>query len=433
MKKWLQQMLAEKARRIVEKYKPTVVAITGSVGKTSTRNAIAAVLADSYRVRTNFANYNNEFGIPFTIIGVESPGRSVIGWLKLFLKAKRLLGGREGEYPNMLVLEYGVDRPGDMAALCEIAKPDVAVLTAISPVHAENFGSLEKLMEEKGMIFQFVKQGGRAIANADDQAVMKMARVAAAPLTTYGFSATADVRGEDYRMETRQDFSFDPGEVFSEIHFTAHAGDNTTSITLDNLIGESQALAALAAIAVAKHFGVRLDEAAARLKQFKPQEGRMRPIPGIKGSLILDDSYNAAPASVRAALKVLSQFSPSEGDRRIAALGKMAELGSYSEQEHFAIGQEAFKAGVLLLVTVGEPARDIRRGAIAAGMPEERTAHFETSQEAGRFLDFHVKKGDIVLVKGSQSARMEHVVKDLMAEPQRSAELLVRQYGKWLA
>jgi UDP-N-acetylmuramoyl-tripeptide--D-alanyl-D-alanine ligase len=148
--------------------------------------------------------------------------------------------------------------------------------------------------------------------------------------------------------------------------------------------------------------------------------------------LIIDSSYNAAPASMMAGLEVLQAFSPVEGAKRVAALGQMAELGPYSEQEHRMIGMYAAEVGVDLLITVGEPSRDIRRGAIEAGIPEEQTQHFDSSVDAGRWLDREINKGDIILVKGSQSVRMEKVVKDLMAEPLRAGDLLVRQSKKWM-
>jgi len=432
MKKLVQRLLAWKARKIIEKYKPTIVAITGSVGKTSTRNAIAEVLGAKFIVRTNAENYNNEFGVPLTIIGEKSPERSVLGWLKVFWKADKLIFGSTASYPNMLVLEYGIDRPGDMNALCDIAQPDVAVLTAISPVHVENFPDVDALAQEKGTILRRVKSSGRAILNADDERVIGMRNAAAAHTMTYGFAPNAEVRGENYRLETREDFSFEPGETFSEIHLDAITPQERGPVTLSNLVGKAQASAALAAIAVGRVFDMSLSDMAARLTRVTGQAGRMRPIPGIKGSLLLDDSYNAAPAAMRAAVEVLAQFSPSEGAKRIAVLGKMAELGRYSEEEHKKLGRQIAASGVSLLVTITEPAQDIRRGAIDAGFPEAQTQHFTSSEEAGRWLDFHIKKGDIILVKGAQSARTEKVVKDLMAEPLHATELLVRQYGKWL-
>lgn len=432
MKGLIQWLLAFFAGRLLRKYRPTVVAVTGSVGKTSTRNAIAAVLATKYRVRQPAENYNNEFGVPLTIIGAKSPGRSVSGWLGVFWKAKMTWLRRDASYPNMLVLEFGLDRPGDIAHLCRIAPPDVGVLTAISPVHVEYFGTVERLTEEKGEIVKGIRAGGIAVLNGDDANVMTTK--GDAKTVTYGFGEGCDVRGENYRIETREgdtDRSFDPGEEFCAIHFDLVIGEQRAPVALHNLLGRGQAYAALAAAAVGTHYGLTIDEIVAGLAGFAPQAGRMRPIPGIKGTLLLDDTYNAAPASMAAALEVLRYFTPPEGARRIAVLGKMAELGTYSADEHRLLGLRAAEVADLL-VCVGEEARDTRRGAIEAGMDESHVETFANATEAGRWLDFNVKQGDVVLVKGSQSARMEKVTKDLMAEPMRAPELLVRQFGAWL-
>jgi len=429
MKSLFQKLLAWKARKIIQKYQPKVVGITGSVGKTSTRNAIATVLRAKYRVRTNIENYNNEFGVPFTIIGMKSPGRSIFGWLKLFWKADKLILFRDQNYPNMLVLEYGVEHPGDIDYLCDIALPDVGVLTAISPVHVEYFDGLEGLKKEKGRILERAKE--LVVLNLNDEHVLSMKDRADVRVETYGISA-GDVHAENVNVETRDDFSFEPGEQFSAMHFDLHVHDDRAQAELRDLLGMGQVSAALAGAAVGAHFGVETRDIVTRLTELQPQAGRMRPIPGIKGSLILDDSYNAAPASTKAAIETLMQFHPAEASRRIAAIGKMAELGDLTEQEHRLIGLQLAAGGVDFLVTVGEEAQDIRRGAIEGGIPESQTRHFEDSVEAGRFLDGEVKKGDVVLVKGSQSARMEMVVRDLMAEPLMAGKLLVRQYGKWL-
>jgi UDP-N-acetylmuramyl pentapeptide synthase len=432
MKSFILNQLAKKARRVLDVYKPTVISVTGSVGKTSTRAAIAAVMSEKFRVRTAKGNYNTDVGVPLTILGVDEPGRSPFAWLAVFWKAQKLLMKHDPSYPNMLVLEFGADAPGDMSRLCDIAPPDVSVLTAISPVHLSNYPSLQALMDEEATNVMRTKPNGLVVLNADDPDVIHYRDVSPAPVVSYGFTDAADVRADGVQLVARQDASFEPGEKFGEMRFVLATQNSRTPMSLPNLVGEASVRSALAAAAVGLHFGLSIDEIAERLLTIEPVPGRMRPLAGIKGSLLLDDSYNAAPASMRAALNTLQRFSPADGARRIAALGSMAELGPLTIEEHRALGREAAIHGVDLLVTVGEPAMDTRAAAIEAGIPEENAMHFSTSVEAGRFLDIDVKKGDVVLVKGSQSARMEKVTKDLMAEPTRSGELLVRQYGHWL-
>ncbi|TAK03594.1 hypothetical protein EPO34_00320 [Patescibacteria group bacterium] len=433
MKSLLLNLLFRQTKAILVKYHPSIIAVTGSVGKTTTKAAIATVLADRFRVRASKGNFNTELGVALTVLGAdEEPGRSPTAWLALLLKAYRLLASHDEAYPNLLVLEFGADAPGDMGKLCDLAAPDVAVFTAFSPVHLANHPSAQSLADEEATAVMRVKPGGLAVLGADDPIVLAYRASVTAPLATFGLSDGADVRGENVALATRDDFSFEPGEEFARTSFTIVTRNSRADAVLPHLVGESPVRSALAATAVALHFGVSLGEIAARFKDLLPVPGRMHPIAGIKGCLLLDDSYNAAPASMHAALKALCAFRPAAGARRIAALGHMAELGPASEQEHRRLGFAVQEACVDLLVTVGEMSLDTRRAAIEAGLPEAQALHFDRPEEAGRALDKLVKKGDIVLVKGSQSARMEKVTKDLMAEPLLAETLLVRQYGKWL-
>jgi UDP-N-acetylmuramyl pentapeptide synthase len=432
MKRMMLQSLASQARRVLEKYKPTVIAVTGSVGKTSTRAAIACVLQERFRLRTAKGNYNTDIGVPLTILGMDEPGRNPFAWLRVFARAQRLLLHHDASFPELLVLEFGADAPGDMGTLCDIATPDISVFTALSPVHLSNYPSLQALKDEEAVASKRTKPDGLVVLNADDAEVMRYRGSASASVVTYGLSETADVRGEGVELVATPRETFRPGETFGEMRFTLVTRNSRTLVTLPNLIGEAGVRAALAASAVGLRLGLSIDEIAERLQTLIPVPGRMNPIAGIKGSLLLDDSYNAAPASMRAALDTLRRFSPAEGSRRIAVLGSMAELGPLTADEHRALGREAAIHGVDLLVTSGEAAMDTRRAAIEAGIPEACAVHFPDAVEAGRFVDEAVKRGDIVLVKGSQSARMEKVTKDLMAEPLLAEKLLVRQYGKWL-
>ncbi|MFH1089887.1 MAG: UDP-N-acetylmuramoyl-tripeptide--D-alanyl-D-alanine ligase [Candidatus Uhrbacteria bacterium] len=424
MKKFIQTLIQQKAKHAVFKYKPRVVAITGSVGKTSTKNAIAAVLKTKFDVRVAEENYNNEFGVPLAILGEKSPGRSILGWLKILLK-------HEKHFPQVLVLEFGADHPGDIAALCQLAQPEVGVITTITPVHIENYGSdLEKLVAEKRVLVESLLANGLAVLNGDDERVRAFALASKALVVTYGFNS-CDVQGSDYLIGTRDDFSFDPGEVFATANFSVRSAKSSAQVVLNNALGKGLVYSSLAAIAVGEHFGLTCEAMLPALARLEPDDGRLRPLPGIKGSLIIDDSYNAAPASVSLALKVLSVFEPRENRRRIAVLGDMGELGTLSEAEHRNIGLQAANVADLL-VCVGEKARGIAAGAREAGMEPTHILEMSNAEDAGRHMDTEVKQGDIILIKGSQSMRMEKVVKDLMAEPLRAGELLVRQYGKWL-
>lgn len=427
MKTLVIKALANIAKAKIKKHHPTVIAVTGSVGKTSTRTAIAIALAAKYRVRTPYKNYNNEIGLPLAVLGEQSPGKDAWEWLKLLVRA-----AKSKDMPEYLVLEYGVDRPGDMAELVAIARPQTAVITAISSVHVANYPNLEALIDEKAALGEAVTDDGLVVLNGDDVRVMGMRKRFHAPVRTYSLS-NGDAYATDIQFTYPKEESFDVGEVFVITKATLHVGGEAAELELLNCATVSMVSAALAAAEVAVHHGVPLAAATAALsKELVPVNGRLRPLAGIKGSLILDDSYNAAPASVIAGLEALEQFTPGEmKDRRIAALADMAELGSLSEAEHRMVGERVATAADLF-VAVGPQMKFAIEAAIAAGMPENKTIWFKDSVEAGRYLDRILETGDVVLVKGSQSQRMERLVKDIMAEPGRASELLVRQDGKWL-
>lgn len=430
MASFFHTMLARIARKELAQHKPHVVAVTGSVGKTSTRTAIANALSARYRVREPYKNYNNEFGVPLAILGEKSPGKNAWEWAKLLWR-----GNAKKDMPEYLVLEYGADKPGDIAYLGSIAKPEVAVITAISPVHVSNYPNFEALIQEKASLGDQVDQNGLVVLNADDERVSALRDRYRARVMTYGVHNDADVRATNVEFFTRRDGDgkFMPGEEFAKLHARIECNSEVADVELTDCVSDTVISALLAGCAVATYYGVPLADAAKELaKRTRPVSGRLNPIPGIRGSLIVDDSYNAAPASVMAALDVLEAFTPGEQrDRHIAVLGDMGELGSHAEEEHRKVGRRIAEVAELF-IGVGPHMRIAAEEAVAAGMDRERVEWFKDSVEAGRYLDRTVQGGDIVLIKGSQSMRMERAVKDIMAEPLRAEEILVRQEEKWL-
>ncbi len=428
MKTFIAKLLATLARYKINQHQPIIIGVTGSVGKTTTKQAIAIVLAAKYQVRTAKKNYNNEFGLPLAVLGEQSPGKNAWEWLKLLIRAFNA-----NDMPDYLVLEYGVDAPGNMAELIRIARPEVVVLTAISPVHVANYPNLEALVTEKATLGEVVGSSGLVVLNGDDVVVVGLGQRFSAPTKTYSLSH-GDAYAENIRFEYPELNNFEVGETFVRLRARLHVGENVTDIVLDNCATTTLLSAALAALLVAVHLGVPMSDATTALSaQLVPANGRMRPLAGIKGSVILDDSYNAAPASMIAGLDALQQFAPRHGSfRRLAVLGDMAELGFMSATEHATVGTRVAQVADVF-VAVGVQMRDAMQAAAEAGMPEDKLVWFEDSVEAGRYLDRTIQAGDVVLVKGSQSMRMERIVKAIMAEPARAEELLVRQEAKWLA
>jgi UDP-N-acetylmuramyl pentapeptide synthase len=257
------------------------------------------------------------------------------------------------------------------------------------------------------------------------------ARYTSVTVSTYGIEA-GEMQATDVRVETRPEESFDPGEIFAVLKAHVKVGNDEIDLELLNCVSYGALSAAVAALGVANFYGVPLSDAALALREnLRPVPGRLNPIPGVKGSLVLDDSYNAAPASMNEALDALLRFTPGEEwDRRIAVLGDMAELGSLSESEHRAMGRRVARSADIF-VAVGPNMAMAAEEAVAAGMKPENVERFNNSVEAGRYLDKVVQKGDVVLLKGSQSMRMERAVKDIMGEPLKAESLLVRQEEYW--
>ena len=434
MRKIIQLKLKILAKIILAKYKPDIVGITGSVGKTSTKEAIYTVLASKFKVRRNIKNYNNEIGLPLTIIGADSPGRSIIGWYIVFSKALKLILFKDKGYPKILVLEMGVDRPGDMKYLNSIVKCKVGVITSIGPVHLEFFGSINNIQKEKGGLIKNLTKSSWAVLNYDDEKVRQIGNNTEAQILIYGFDEKADVRALSYAEASASKHQVDSENANNlvGVSFKLSYNGSTVPVLLPKVIGYAAVYAALAGSAVGVAYGLNLVEIVQSLREFKSPRGRMNLVKGIKNTLIIDDTYNSSPQSSISALDVVNKIPLAKGARRFAVLGDMLELGSMSEQGHRQVGKKALKTGINKLIVVGERARDIARGAKDAGMTKDNIFHFSQAEKAGKFIQERISEGDLILVKGSQGARMEKIVKEIMAEPLRAKELLVRQDEQWM-
>lgn len=451
IKCFFERCLARWAKRTMARERPFVIAVTGSVGKTTTRQAIATMLqagSGGERVRASEKNYNNELGLPCTIFDAEAPGMSLIGWIKFLAIAWMTSAGIRKTGVRTFVLEMGADHPGDLAKLVEIAQPDIAVVTAVTPddtsltpVHTANFSSIEALADEKATVVKAVKQGGAAVLNADDKRVFSMRHMTHAHISAFGESDAADVR----LVKTRVTMDgTEWGNVPKGLEIMMEILNRVQVLTVPGVFGRSVAYAACAAAAVAEEMDLSYDTVMRLDVGGWTVPGRVRIIVGIKRTTLFDDSYNASPASVLSALRDLGGLSLTAGQRRVACLGEMRELGESSERMHRMMGAETAKQGIDLLVCCGIFARAVADGARANGMKDAQIILVQDAPEAGIFLQDWIGQGDIILVKGSEGplpgksgwgkvtgVRMDRVVKELMAEPLRARELLCRQEGKW--
>ena len=429
----IQYILKILAKMILWRYKPRVVAVTGSVGKTTTREAIYFVLEKQFRVRQSAGNYNNELGVPLTILGMETGGRSLLGWLSIFLKAIGIVFWQR-DYPEILILEMGVDKPGDMKYLTSFVPIQVGVITAIGefPCHIEFFPEKGKLVEEKALLVQSLIQDGLAILNYDDLSVRMIGDDLDKDIkiTNYGFGQGADLKISNFQ------FSSSSGEFKKEdfgISFKLEYQGSIVPVRLSGVLGKQQAFATAAAAAVGFHFGLNLVQISTALKNYRALPGRINLLAGVKQTLIIDDTYNSSPLASIAALEILqeiSSYKESDG-RKIAVFGDMMELGNETEAGHRQVGQKVAQIADLL-ITVGDRARFIAEQAIESGIAKDKVFDFSIAEEAALPLQQEIKKGDIILIKGSQAMRMEKIVKEIMAHPEKADKLLVRQTDKWL-
>jgi len=427
MKKILQLKLKILAQLILRKYQPVVVGITGSIGKTSAKEAIFQVLKEKLNVRLSFKNYNNEIGLPLTIIGAVSPGRNLWGWLKVFCRALSLLLVKDSAYPAVLVLEMGIDRPGDLAYLLSIAPVDVGLVTAVSYSHLEYFGSVINIKKEKQVLIERLKSQGLAILNNDNEGTREMIKSSPARVLTYGLQPGANLQAQDVV------YNFSKGKYeLNGLNFKLNYNGSIVPVVMPDVMSETAIYAALAAAAVGLYFEMNLVEIARGLRDFTLPPGRMNLLPGVKHTFIIDDTYNSSPEAALSALETLRQIKVDPGAEKYAVLGDMLEIGHYTEEGHRLVGRQVALNGIQHLIAVGEKARDFIVGAKEAGLDDDYIFYFDRPEEAGRFLQHRIKEGDVLLVKGSQGIRLEKVVKELMAEPDRAAELLVRQGKEWL-
>jgi UDP-N-acetylmuramoyl-tripeptide--D-alanyl-D-alanine ligase len=364
----LQQAAAAWRRQVGDRV--SVIGITGSVGKTTSKETVATILGRRYRTLKSEGNYNNEIGLPLTLLHLTTEHEQV-------------------------VLEMGMYDLGEIRQLAAIALPRIGLVTNVGPSHLERLGTIERIAQAKSELPQALPpaaQGGVCILNADDARVLAMAGQTQARVMTYGLSPEADLWADEIESEGLEG-----------IRFRLHAPDQVL-YTRVPLLGRHSVHTALAGAAVALAAGLSWEDIIAGL-QDQPEQLRLIAVPGPAGSTLLDDTYNASPASSIAALNLLAELS----GRKVAVLGDMYELGSYAEEGHRLVGRRA-RDVLDLLVTVGPLGRLLGLEALEAGMPADAVHMVDTNAQAAALLQSLVRPGDLVLIKGSRGMRMDEIV-----------------------
>lgn len=430
MRAWLEYILFALARLILWRYRPEVIAVTGSVGKTSTKEAVRAVLAAHTTVRASEYNYNNELGVPLTIIGGAATGKNVWQWLGVVLRGL-IYGLLPLSYPKILVLEMGADKPGDIKYLTKLAPAHIGIVTYIGdqPAHLEFFKDVEQLAQEKLVMYKHLGKTDWAIVNADEpysKVISTKLKCKLFTIAVHDESAELQAFDVDYSAQPEAE----AGAKVAGLRFKLRYKSNTIPVFIPGVIGTPAVYAALFALAVGLLHDHNLVASAQALQQnYQAPPGRMRLIRGQNRSVIIDDSYNASPAAMREALAVLQRLQSS--GRKFACLGNMEELGAQSKRAHTLIGQKVATLQIDELFTFGDKAEGIAMAAVDAGLSPEAIHICATREVMIEQLQQRLQPHDIVLIKGSQSMRFEKVVAAVMDEPMTAKAQLARQYGNW--
>jgi alanine racemase len=387
------QALLDWARYILQKHGTEVIAVTGSSGKTMAKEAIAAVLSSCFAVFRNFASYSGRYGLPIAL-------------------------GQLAPTHRLAVLELAGDSLGEVDDLARLTNPTVGVLTTINQAHIDNMGSIEAIQREKGRLLERLPAHGLAVLNRDNRWTWDLRTQTLAPTVSFGFDPDADCRACNVRF-TERGVNF---ELLLPPASSAERDERGQPVALQ-LLGRHHVYVALAAAAVGQAYGVSVEEIIAALNALTPLPGRLRPIEGQNGALLLDDSYDAGPACTLAALDALVAHFPDR--QRIVVLGDVRWVGD-TERTGRQIGERLVEVADKLVVK-GERAQSIGRAALAAGMSESRVFATYTNEEAVRHLGRELTSRDVVLIKGARAARMEEVAYGLMMQPAHAPDLLVRQ------
>ncbi len=413
------------ARIVLKRYHPKIIAITGSVGKTSTKDAIFTVLSKFKTVRKSEKSFNSEIGLPLTILGSPNGWSNPAIWLETIARGFWLIIWKHS-YPEWLILEVGAGKPNDIKNITKWLTPDISVITRFpdKPVHVEFFGTNEKIIEEKSTLAYVLKPEGLLVLNHDDEKVYDLHKKSPCRTVSYGLheNATYHATHPTYMYKEANGMSIPNG-----INLKLEYGGNTFPVNLPHVLGMHYVGSALAALACAHEVGCDLLESINAIAEYRTPPGRLSLIEGINDSVLIDDTYNASPIATEAAIEVLKDI---KGKRKIAVLGDMLELGKFTEEAHRAIGEKLVGVAGMIIV-VGPRAKFIAEGAIDKGFPQKEIYSFDSSKTVAKFLTGIIEKGDIVLLKGSQGIRLERATEAVMAHPELKTKLLARQEKEW--
>ena len=425
-RKFIQYILWFLAKLILWRYQPMVIAVVGSTGKSSTKEAIYYALKNDFQVAKSTSNLNTEIGLPLTIIQGYDAKKNLFLWLANIFHTLGLIILKRKNYPKIWVLEMSEDQPHLVSYLARLCRPKIGVISWIGeiPVHAEFHQSAKALQEEIQQLVSFLPQDGTAILNYDNSLSLEAREKTKAKVITYGFNNGAEVKISDYSLTMDKDLS----KIGMALRLEYQG--SYVPIKLTGIFGQAQAYALAAGAAVGLALGLHLVAIAQSLENYKLLKARTTLLQGIKNTWIFDDSYNSNPDALRVTLEIYHDLVSTirkeniyDLKRRVLALGDMRELGKYSDEAHQqAASQIIDKADIL--IAVGEKMKITIEECLKLGFPQENIFWFENSFDAGKKAKELIQAGDLFLVKGSRGIHLEQVTLAIMQEPEKAKDYL---------
>jgi len=362
-----------------DKFNIPIIGVTGSIGKTSTKEMIYNVLSKKYSVLKTKGNFNNHVGLPLTLLNLSKEH-------------------------NAAVVEMGMSGMGEISILSRIAKPHIAVITNIGLAHIGKLGSQRNILKAKTEIFNGMDQDGIVVLNADDSLLYELKDSIKLNVTYFGLCKEADVRAYNIKVD---------GDLNTSFNIKIKDTEYLFKICVPGL---HNVYNALIAITIGLRFRVPIEDMADAIAKYKPEKMRMNIIKLTNNIKVLNDTYNANPNSMEEALKVMQQM---PGARKIAVLGDMLELGEWTRQAHLDIGKSIVKSSINHLITLGENSKFIAEGAVTLGMSQRKINTCNNIEEANLYLSKLIREGDVILVKGSRGMKMEGIVDFITEEVQK--------------
>lgn len=432
-RKILKYILKFLAKIILWRYRPEIIGVTGTAGKSSSKEAIYSVISNNFLTAKSVLNLNTDVGLPLTIIRGVDAKRNILLWIKNFLKALLLIIIKDKNYPKILVLEMSEDKPKMIQYLTDLAQPKIGVLTWIgeTPVHVTNFKDTAELIEELEYLIKSLPENGQAVLNIDCPLILKLRDKIKINHITYGFHELADLQITNYKIIFKNDRDRDT-KSFQDIASFCHLNykGSYLPISIKGVFGKPQIYALSAAASVGLCLGLNLVEIVKQLEKYQLLPGRTSFIQGINNSWILDDSYNANPDSVKAALETFQDIylainqDDQSKKRKIVILGEMRELGKYSDSAHKEIGELVLETADIF-IGIGEKMKLAVEVAENKKNNLQQVYYFSDSWQAAKEIKSLIEDEDLILIKGSRGIHTEQITKTLMLNPQEAEQKLI--------